>query len=71
MFLNGNWLYVDKNFFRFPVAKVPDGRLSLENTTISVPLQQGDNELLIGVGSNFFGWGIMTRLDDLDGIRLE
>lgn len=71
MFLNGNWLYVDKNFFRFPIAKVPDGRLSLENTTVSLPLQQGDNELLIGVGSNFFGWGIMARLDDLDGIRLD
>ena len=71
MFLNGNWLYVDKNFFRSPIAKVPDGRLSLENTTISIPLQQGDNELLIGVGSSFFGWGIMARLDDLDGIRLD
>jgi len=70
MFLNGNWLYVDKNFFRFPVAKVPDGRLSLENTTITLPLQQGDNELLIGVGNNFFGWGIVARLDDLDGIKL-
>lgn len=71
IFLNGEWLYVDKNFFRFPIAKVPDGRLSLENTTISLPLRQGDNELLIGVGCNFFGWGIMARLDDLDGIRLE
>ena len=71
IFLNGNWLYVDKNFFRWPIAKVPDGRLSLENTMITLPLQQGDNELLIGVGSNFFGWGIMARLDDLDGIRLD
>jgi hypothetical protein len=70
MFLNGHWLYVDKNFFRWPIAKIPDGRLSLENTMITLPLQQGDNELLVGVGNNFFGWGIMARLDDLDGVRL-
>ena len=64
MFINGHLLYVDKNYFGEPIAKDPDGRLSIENATVSVPLKQGDNELLIGVGNNFYGWGIMARLDD-------
>ncbi len=71
MFLNGRVLYVDKNFYGRPIVKVPNGRLSLENTTVTIPLQQGDNELLVGVGSNFYGWGIMARLDDLEGITIE
>jgi hypothetical protein len=70
MFFNGDWLYVDKNLFRFPIAKVPDGRISLENATLTVPLRKGDNELLVAVVSTFFGWGIMARLDDIEGIRL-
>jgi hypothetical protein len=71
MFLNGKFLYTDKNFYGQPVAKTPRGRLSLENTTVSLPLQQGDNELLVAVGSNFYGWGIVARFDDLDGLTIE
>ena len=70
VFLNGNWLYVDKNYFGAPIAK-QRGRISLENSTVMVPLQQGDNELMIGVGGGFYGWGVMARVDDLEGITLK
>lgn len=71
MFLNGEWLYVDKNLFRQPIAKVPDGRLSIENATVGMPLKKGDNELLIAVGNNFFGWGVVARIDDVEGVHVE
>jgi len=71
VFLNGEWAYVDKNLFQSPIAKVPKGRMSLENAMLRLPLKRGDNELVIGVGNNFFGWGIMARLDDIEGITLE
>jgi hypothetical protein len=71
MFLNGRFLYTDKNFYGQPVAKTPRGRLSLENAMVTLPLQEGDNELLVAVGSNFYGWGIMARFDDLDGLTIE
>ena len=71
MFLNGRFLYTDKNFYGQPAAKIPRGRLSLENAAVVLPLQQGDNELLVAVGSNFYGWGIMARVDDLDGLTIE
>ena len=71
LFLNGGLLYLDKNFYGQPIAKSPRGRLSLENAMVSLPLQQGDNVLMVGVGSNFYGWAIMARLDDLDGLTIE
>jgi len=51
--------------------KEPDGRLSIENTYFTVPLNQGDNELLIGVANDFFGWGIVARFDKMEGLRFE
>lgn len=70
VFLNGRWLYVDKNYFGSPIAK-QRGRISIENSRLTVPLQQGDNVLMIGLGGGFYGWGVMARLDELEGITLK
>jgi hypothetical protein len=69
--VNGRFVYIDKNIYGRPMAKVPDGRLSIDNANVTLPLQQGDNELIVGVANDFYGWGIMARLDDLRGITLE
>jgi hypothetical protein len=69
--INGKLLYVDKNYYRQPIMKEPDGRISIENTTFTVPLNQGDNALLIGVGNDFFGWGIVARFDKMEGVHFE
>jgi hypothetical protein len=69
--INNNPLYIDKNLYNTPIAKQPDGRCSIENTSFKVPLKEGDNQLLIGVSNFFYGWGIVARLDNLDGIRIE
>jgi hypothetical protein len=34
-----------------------------------VPLKAGDNELLIGIANDFYGWGLVARLDNLDDIK--
>jgi hypothetical protein len=36
-----------------------------------LPLIAGDNELLIGVGNDFYGWGMVARLDSLEGLTIE
>jgi hypothetical protein len=69
--VNGRFVYIDKNIYGHPMAKVPDGRLSIDNANVTLPLQKGDNELIVGVANDFYGWGIMARLDDLRGITLE
>jgi hypothetical protein len=71
IFLNGRYLYVDKNDFGAPIMKEPGGRMSIENTSFWVPLAKGDNELLVGVGNDFYGWGIVARLDNLNGIKVS
>lgn len=64
VFINGQYVYVDKNLYGMPLSKTPDGRCSIENTAFNLPLKEGDNELLIGVANSFYGWGVIARLDD-------
>lgn len=70
MYVNDKLLYVDKNLYAQGIAKGA-GRISLENATVTLPLQPGDNVMRIAVGGNFYTWGIMARLDDLDGLTIE
>ena len=68
--INGKLAYADKNWFGHPIMKQPEGRCSIENTSFMLPLKAGENELLIAVTNFFYGWGIIARLDNLDGIEL-
>jgi len=71
VFVNGKLLYADKNLFDSEDArKAPDGRCSLENGTFTLPLEAGDNEVAVAIANNFFGWGLMLRLADPEGIHL-
>lgn len=70
VWLNGQWLYVDKNYYGAPIAK-QRGRISIGNSTLTVPLEKGDNLLMIGVGGGFYGWGVMARVEELEGITMK
>lgn len=69
--VNGKLLYVDKNWYFHPIRKEPEGRCSIENTSFDVPLAAGANELMIGVANDFYGWGIVARIDSLAGVTVE
>lgn len=72
VFVNGQLVYADKNFYQPPTArKSPEGRCSLENGSFELPLKTGVNEIDVAIASNFYGWGLIMRLDGLDGVRLE
>lgn len=62
--LNRQLVYVDKNLYNNPIMKPPAGRISIDNDRFALPLQAGENELLVGVANDFWGWGIVARLDD-------
>ncbi len=71
VFVNGQPVFADKNLYMPAAArKEPDGRCSLQNGSFSLPLKKGDNEVTVLVANNFYGWGLMMRLDDLKGVRL-
>lgn len=73
VFVNGKPVFADKNTYQDTPAekrKSPDGRLSLENGAFTLPLEAGDNEVVVALANKFFGWGLMLRLDDADRITL-
>jgi hypothetical protein len=35
-----------------------------------LPLKAGVNEIDVAIASNFYGWGVIMRLDDLNGVQL-
>ncbi len=70
VYLNRQPVFVDKNIYTSPgMRKTPGGRISIENSEFEVSLKAGENELLIGVANDFFGWGIISRLDNMEGIE--
>ena len=70
IFVNGEFVYTDKNYYGTPGQKFPGGRCTIENTTVKLPLKKGKNEILIGLVNYFYGWGIIARLDETEGIHL-
>jgi hypothetical protein len=71
VFVNGKLVYADKNLFELEGArKAPDGRCSLENGAFPLPLEPGDNEVAVAIANEFFGWGLMLRLADPEGVHL-
>ncbi|MGB3850539.1 MAG: hypothetical protein WA958_11275 [Tunicatimonas sp.] len=69
--INGQLLHVDKNYFGTPAMKEPRGRCTLANTSFDLPLRAGENELTIGVANYFYGWGLIARLDDAEGLAAK
>ncbi|HXO74481.1 MAG TPA: hypothetical protein VN824_04605, partial [Puia sp.] len=70
VFLNGKLALVDKNFFDQILCKQPRARCSTENTSFDLPFRAGENELLIGIANESFGWGVIARFDTMDEIRV-
>jgi hypothetical protein len=71
VFVNQKPVYVDKDNYILNMRKSPNGRISLDNCSFQLPLLKGENELLIGVANDFYGWGLMARFENLDGIEIH
>jgi hypothetical protein len=70
VFINGQILYVGKNYFGTPEQNSL-GRCTLENASFKLPLKEGKNEILVATANYFYGWGILARLDDVNGIQFD
>jgi hypothetical protein len=70
VFLNNQMVYLDKNtYLQAPMRKYPEGRISIQNAKVNLNLKQGENELLIAVANDFYGWGIIARLESMEGVE--
>lgn len=70
VFINGGLLYTDKNTYWLPIRKNPDGRCDIRNSSIQLPLKAGDNQIMVALANYFYGWGIVARLNSLEGIDI-
>lgn len=71
VFVNDRLVLVDKNIYTQDARKKPEGRISVDNTEFEIPLKEGENDLVIGIANDFYGWGVIARVQDLDGITLN
>jgi hypothetical protein len=70
VFINGEFLHADKNYFGTPGQKNPRGRCTIENSSIKIPLKEGKNEIMIALSNYFYGWGIIAKWSDVDDLGL-
>lgn len=70
IFLNGRILFSANNTYRSRSQRYL-GVVTADNDAVYLPLQEGENELVIAVSESFGGWGLIGRFTDLDGISLE
>ncbi|MBB6130008.1 hypothetical protein [Mucilaginibacter lappiensis] len=71
VFINRKLVYNGKNGAGKLYEKNPGGRVDVSNYILEVPLKQGDNELLIGIANQIEGWGMVARLENLDGVTIQ
>jgi len=77
IFVNGKPVFVGRNFWDPPGPKLkPDGRLSLDNASLKLPLKKGINEIYIAISNEesdsatHFGWGLELKVADQNGITM-
>jgi len=71
VYVNGQLIFADRNLYMPAEArKAPDGRLSLENGSLMLPLKAGDNQVAVAIVNNFYGWGLKMRFDDVKDLLL-
>ena len=80
VFVNGKLITQGKNLYEPDYERrEPDGRLSVENGSFSIPLEKGVNQITLVLNSavhdkpttiNYYGWGAILRFEDAKGLQV-
>jgi hypothetical protein len=71
VYLNSNAVFTGENNFRESENYEDRGYVSDEKETIELPLVKGENELILEIAEDKFGWGFIARFEDLEGIEIK
>ncbi|WP_346858523.1 hypothetical protein [uncultured Draconibacterium sp.] len=71
VYLNSNEVFRGENDFRDSENYEDRGYVSDKQETIELPLLKGENELLLEIAEEKFGWGFIARFEDLEGIEIK
>ena len=69
VFLNGQPIFHGNDSYSFPQRR--DGLMGFDQATVYLPLRAGANDLSVFVTDHFGGWGLMARLPDMQGLRVQ
>jgi hypothetical protein len=70
IFLNGVLLFTADNTYRSRSGRYL-GVMTVTNDHVYLPLEAGTNELVVAVTEAFGGWGLVARIGDPEGTRIE
>lgn len=70
VFLNGRPIMSGDQRYSFDNPR-QEGVIGLHQATVYLPLRAGANELILAISDVFGGWGVMGRLEDAAGVRME
>jgi hypothetical protein len=70
IFLNGRLLFTADNTYRSRSGRYL-GVMTVTNDHVYLPLEAGTNELVVAVTEAFGGWGLVARIGDPEGTRIE
>lgn len=71
VYLNSNELFTGDNSFYESERYEDRGYVSDKQDTIELQLVKGENELIIEISEDKFGWGFIARFEDLEGIEIK
>jgi len=69
VFLNGRLLFSADDSYVFNLPR-RQGLIGLGQSTFYLPLEDGDNEVVLAVTDRFGGWGLMGRVNPSDGVTV-
>lgn len=71
VYANGKFIGSDQNIYGHPLMKEPQGRTAVENASMQIPLEQGNNEIMIALACNFYTWGLIAKWDKDEDLTLN
>jgi len=71
VFLNAKHLYAGDNSYRVSKQLGARGYVKDGEFTVDLPLEKGDNELILAVSELAFGWGFIAKLDSIHGLSIQ
>jgi len=71
VYLNSNELFFGDNSFHESESYADRGYVSDKQETLELPLVKGENEIILEIAEEKFGWGFIARLEDLKGIEIK
>ncbi|MFO7657911.1 MAG: hypothetical protein R6W78_12675 [Bacteroidales bacterium] len=70
IYLNSETLYIGDNSFHETEKQEDRGYVIDKHKMIGLPLEKGQNELILEISEKKFGWGFIAQLVDLEGIEI-